>query len=124
MLTKEQMAVAFKAAAFDSIVKHKSYSAKSEEFDRAKKLVAKANEAWETLEKLKSDGEVFHVEQKYAIHLTEAECVTLVSILETTSKGENPWHTGKVSQELADKVIQSCLPLLQEWLRKEGVAYG
>lgn len=64
------------------------------------------------------------MEQKYAIHLTEAECWMLVSILETTSKGENPWHTGDCSQDLADKVTQSCLPLLQEWLKKEGVAYG
>ena len=124
MLTKEQMAVAFKAAAFDSITKKKHTFEMLDEFVRAKKMVAKASDAWETLEKLKTDGRVFHVEQKYAIHLTEEECATLVSILETTSKGENPWHTGQVSQDLADKVIQSCLPLLQEWLKKENVAYG
>ena len=64
------------------------------------------------------------MEQKYTINLTEADCRTLVAILETTSVGENPWHTGKSSQDLADKVIQQCLPLLQEWLKKEGVAYG
>ncbi len=124
MLTKNTMMVAFKAAAFDSVVKKKTNWEMREEFARAKKMVAKASDAWETLEELQCEKEMFYVEQKYAIHLTEADCRTLVAILETTSAGENPYHTGAVSQDLADKVMQQCLPLLQEWLKKENVVYG